>query len=46
VVCKPIIADAQLLRVKISAAYRSDKLSDAAQAFLMTARLHADSVAP
>jgi DNA-binding transcriptional LysR family regulator len=46
VVCKPIIADADLLRVKISAAYRGDKLSDAAQAFLMTARLHADSAAP
>jgi DNA-binding transcriptional LysR family regulator len=43
VVCKPIIADADLLRVRISAAYRRDKLSDAAQAFLMTARLHADT---
>ncbi|ANN69967.1 LysR substrate-binding domain-containing protein [Bordetella bronchialis] len=42
VVCKPIVADAELLRVKIHAAYRPDRLSDAAQAFLMTARLHAD----
>jgi DNA-binding transcriptional LysR family regulator len=45
VVWKPIIADADLLRVKISAAYRRDRLSDAAQAFLMTARLHADGAA-
>ncbi|AOB29411.1 hypothetical protein AKI39_00145 [Bordetella sp. H567] len=42
VVCKPIVADAELLRVKICAAYRRDRLSDAAQAFLMTARLHAN----
>jgi DNA-binding transcriptional LysR family regulator len=43
VVCKPILADADLLRVRICAAYRRDRLSDAAQAFLMTARLHADA---
>jgi DNA-binding transcriptional LysR family regulator len=43
VICKPIIADAELLRVNISAAYRRGKLSDAAQAFLMTTRMQADA---
>lgn len=43
--CKPIVADADLLRVRICAAYRAERLSDAAQAFLMTARLHATGAA-
>jgi DNA-binding transcriptional LysR family regulator len=41
VIYKPIIADAELLRVNISAAYRRGKLGDGAQALLMTARLFA-----
>jgi DNA-binding transcriptional LysR family regulator len=43
VVYKPVAADAELLRVSISAAYRRGRLGDAAQALLATARRHAYS---
>lgn len=44
VVFKPIAGDTEALRVKICAAYRTDQLSEAAQAFLATARFCADWV--
>lgn len=37
-VFRPIVGDTEALRVKICAAYRTDHLSEAAQAFLATAR--------
>jgi len=46
VVYKPIAADPALLRVAISAAYRRDRLGEAAQAFLATAREYADGERP
>ncbi|OZI21122.1 hypothetical protein CAL26_27200 [Bordetella genomosp. 9] len=43
VVCKPLVADAASLRVQICAAYRAERLSEAARTFLVTARACAGS---